>query len=533
MIHTLFSQTSLNSLLPKEMKDCYEVTNLLTANQHNIILNVHFKKTGSLFVLKILDKKYYNKVFYQKIFGITDTSLLLPIQTFTDPYFIYFLYPQLKTLTEVLSTNSVSCTTLCTLIRTIGNSVVSLHKHNILHLDLTPSNIFVDQEEHFYLGDFSSAVPAKRYQALFFCHFLRTGTTSTFAPPNKEEIPPISYWNDCYNLSLFIYVLFNNGKLPDQNVIAPNPAISELNAVLLKWMKLPSSVHSNTIKEFLEELEQILIKYNNHRDFQKYNLLIEPANDKQNFLWENTPECDIENISVPKTAFFKLSFSHKNSKKIPLYSLFIFCSFLFLFSLYHYLVKSNKAKSNQITFQSEQLIIPVMESPQLKNTLPTPTISPLPKSTMIPIEKKGKPILDISENTEGSNILKKNFTKNHTLQILFANQCRISNCNIFASLYSLKELYLSDNQITSLKGITNLSNLEVLVISKNRLTDLSCLTHLKSLKALDLSHNQNLKDISVISSLKNLHYLILTNTNISEKTILTLQKQLPECTIFY
>lgn len=90
MIHTLFSQTSLNSLLPKEMKDCYEVTNLLTANQHNIILNVHFKKTGSLFVLKILDKKYYNKVFYQKIFGITDTSLLLPIQTFTDPYFIYF-----------------------------------------------------------------------------------------------------------------------------------------------------------------------------------------------------------------------------------------------------------------------------------------------------------------------------------------------------------------------------------------------------------------------------------------------------------
>ena len=131
----MYSKEALNSLLQEEMKHHFQAVDIISANHHNIILSILSKESKELFILKILDRRYYNKSLYQKIFSITGNSLLIPFQTFTDTSYIYFVYPHLNTLTEALSTKTINYSTLYTLIFSIGNAAASLHEHNILHLD--------------------------------------------------------------------------------------------------------------------------------------------------------------------------------------------------------------------------------------------------------------------------------------------------------------------------------------------------------------------------------------------------------------
>lgn len=567
MEHTIFSKATLNKLLPEEMIPHYQAGNLITINHHNIIFSVVSKESKEKFVLKILDKEYYDKNLYQKIFCITDASLLLPLQIFSDTSFFYFLYPHFKTLAETLSTKSICYSNLQSLIFSIGNAIISLHEHKILHLDITPNNIFLDNEGKYYLGDFSSALPIRNLQAFFPRHYLRTGTTACFALPEQAQTPPVSYWNDCYNFALLIYALFNNGKFPDETILPPSPAIEILNTFLLKWMKCSSSIHSGMVKNFLTGLKEILDSFDKEKELQNYCLKISDCNDNHNCFLEKTPDCSIENFSFPKNTIFHLSQSKKNRIPIPLYVLLIFCGFLFLFSFYHYLSQSRNNMEIEANILSEQInSIPEKNTPSNANSFHPPntscpaTVSPYP-STPYPVTASPYPntpcptvassypgtpspnaanhretkkcILDISNNTSQNNPFFKDITKTSGLQILFANNCQFSTCTIFSSLSSLKELYLSNNQISSPTGLTKLSKLEVLVLSNNKLTDISSLGKLSSLTALDLSHNNNLRGIKSLSSLKKLHYLVLTNTNVTKKEILFFQKKLPHCTIFY
>ncbi len=578
----MYSKDALNSLLQEEMKYYYQAAEIISANHHNIILSILSKESKELFILKILDRRYYNKSLYQKIFSITGNSLLIPFQTFTDTSYIYFVYPHLNTLTEALSTKTINYSTLYTLIFSIGNAAASLHEHNILHLDITPNNIFLDNEGKCYLGDFSSALPIRDIQSLLSRRYLRTGTTCSFALPEQTQVPSVSYWNDCYSFVLLCYALFNRGKFPHETILPPTQAIEKINSFLTKWMKCPSHIGPSIIRNFLTELDDILNNCNEEKELLNYSLKLSDCDSGQNCFLEKTPDYNIENFSFSKTAMFPLHFNKKghrlrlcpskNAKEqsslhlllvhhhtprtfliyqrdkrpVLLYGLLIFCSFLFLFSLYHYLSKSSRREEKQNIILSKEIETPPTETMQI-DTSPScypaqtsiPLASPASINTGLPDkinhkDKRGKKhILDISDNPNQNISFLKNKENISNLHILFANCCRLSTCSAFSSLSSLKELYLNSNQIISPIGLTGLSKLEVLVLSNNKLSDISCLSKLRNLTVLDLSHNCNLKNLKTLSSLTKLRCLILTNTNASEKEIQFLQKKLPSCTILY
>lgn len=541
----MYSKDALNSLLQEEMKHHFQAVDIISANHHNIILSILSKESKELFVLKILDRRYYNKNLYQKIFSIAGNSLLIPLQTFSDASYIYFVYPHLNTLTEALSTKIINYSTLYTLIFSIGNAVASLHEHNILHLDITPNNIFLDNEGKYYLGDFSSALPIRDIQSLLSRRYLRTGTTCFFALPEQTQVSSISYWNDCYSFVLLCYALFNRGNFPHETILPPTQAIEKINTFLVKWIKCPSHIGSGIIKNFLTELDDILNNCNEEKELLNYSLKLSDCDSDQNCFLEKTPDCNVENFSFSKTALLPLHFNKRDKRPVPLYGLLIFCSFLFLFALYHYLSKSSHREEKQNIIVSKDIENPPTESMQI-DTSPSypaqtsiPPTSPASINTGLPDkiyhkEKRGKKhILDISDNLNQNISFLKNEENISNVHILFANCCRLSTCSAFSSLSSLKELYLNSNQIISPIGLTGLSKLEVLVLSNNKLSDISCLSKLRNLTVLDLSHNCNLKNLKTLSSLKKLRCLILTNTNASEKEIQFLQKKLPGCTILY
>ncbi|MBQ8966128.1 serine/threonine protein kinase [Ruminococcus sp.] len=99
------------------------------------------------------------------------------------------------------------------LARQIGEALQCMHGKNMLHRDIKPDNIFVDDSGEFYLGDFGIA---KQTQAGSFATFV--GTQPFMAPevwnsrtPNEQHYGTAA---DIYSLGITLYYLLNGNRLP-------------------------------------------------------------------------------------------------------------------------------------------------------------------------------------------------------------------------------------------------------------------------------------------------------------------------------
>lgn len=508
---SLYSINTLLRGLPSELTKHYTIQNLIYINRHNAIFSMINKESKQKYILKLLDKTYYNEFLFNKLNNLNHSSFLLPVDNISGHAYQYMIYPQFITLTEAVSTKVLTYPILRTLIADIGNAIITLHSHSILHLDITPHNIFQDNSGHFYLGDFSSSIYVRK-NLLIRQSSLRTGTTHSFAP--RESIATPSFWTDCYSFTLLLYTLFNYGIFPaniDEPIHSPFAILSPL---LHKMLNQQPRSHHNMLKSFLSELEEILSLCDKDPDCQNYTVQIQT--DTTNPFFDTTLDCQIEN--PPK----------RNMPQLPLYGMLLLCSILFLFSLCHFLYqKDSTSKYNSTT-------IPAITANPFSENLQTTT---MPVHSSIPHKRisdsKMQTLLDISGKTYCSSLLPKKKVYRASIQVLLANHCRLSSCQMFSNFTGLKELYLSHNTLTSTKKLISLQQLNILVLSKNKLTDVSPLTKLPALTTLDLSHNHTLKNLSSLATLHNLQTLVLTNTNVSRKEIKFLQKELPHCIIFY
>lgn len=521
----LFSTEAFLPSLPKGITDNYSVQSVVSIKHHNVVFTVEEKVTNQTCILKILDKEYYHKSLYQKIFALTDSYLLLPKRFISDSVSICSLYPQMLPLPEVLHTKGINYSMMQNLISDIGKAVSTLHGHQILHLDITPDNIFMDKNGHFYLGDFSSSQLIKKTSLLSFCHYSRTGSTPAFAPPLTENTG-VSYWNDCYSFALLLYMLCNYGKLPNEKEKSFSP-FDSLLLFLEKNFQKPDFIHQNLTKEWLEKVESLFTICGNDSACKEYHFQID--SNTLDFLSAST----LENISVKnnkvqiKKAIHPFT-NHTFSVPAPFYVLLLLCSFIFIFSIYHYISKSNNQNTTSISsnhFTDIENSSPPAASPTV--TAKPPATSPLPKKD-IPDS-----ILNLSKTRCQNPSFQIKLTRKPFVKILFANHCNLTDTTIFSNLENLEELYLFDNKIAIPKGLKKLTKLKILVLSKNQIKDMTPLAKLNSLTTLDLSHNYHLRHINSLAAITSLQTLILTNTNATQKEIAYLQKKLPDCIIYY
>lgn len=543
-----FSVDILKTLIPKEITTNFSVKELISLNQHSAVFCLISNSSDKKYVIKILDKSYYDKKLYQQIFCLKNSFLLLPEQCFSYNSYYYFLYPHMTTLTDVLSTKRFTYPMLRNLICNIGEAITTLHNNKILHLDITPNNIFMNSEGHFFLGDFSSSQFTKMLPISIFNHAMRTGTTPPFAPDAIDKNIPPCFWNDCYSFSVLLYLLSNDGNFPSKEKEAYINPFDALHSFLDKKMKQNTSNNPHLIKDFLSDMEHILELCDKDTECQNYYLQINE--EQKNILSESTINCAVKHISTTdKWKSFLHILQSQYHSPIPIYGLFIVCGFIFLFSLYHYLSQNKLKLENRNTIPIEYFAdtspaaqampsaeivtsIPLQTSSAATIISPSPPVDTIANSTPFSLQNTQK-LLNLSDtnckNPAFSNLL----ADNSSLQILFANHCQLTTCTSFSDLTKLEELYLHNNKIKSIQGLDSLTNLKVLVLSKNKLCNITKLSKLATLTTLDLSHNQQLQNIASLAILKKLQFLILTNTNITKKEVLLLQKKLPHCTIFY
>ena len=122
-----------------------------------------------------------------------------------------------KTLTEYINSRGVLPPAEAEkLARQIGEALRAMHSINMLHRDIKPDNIYVDEQGEFYLGDFGIA---KQTRAGSFATFV--GTQPFMAPevwnartPNEQHYGTAA---DIYSLGITLYYLLNGNRLPMVN----------------------------------------------------------------------------------------------------------------------------------------------------------------------------------------------------------------------------------------------------------------------------------------------------------------------------
>ena len=282
-----------------------------------------------------------------------------------------------------------------------------------------------------------------------------------------------------------------------------------------KYSVLLSVIHSDSRECYLLKIEQHKFRY------KKYTCSIQSQDSLQPSIFSQS--------SKHRQKKNQLFHSLRSTPAIP-YILLSISAFLLLFSFYHYL-----------TSQPKHDITPDFVcsfSPAVATDIPATTSPPAMQThTSSPPTPTPCHILDISQTSHQTDAsLSKHLStvpSYDKVTTIFAASCKLTSLAPFAPFSNLRELYLSDNPLTFGQIPSSLSKLNILVLSDCHLKDVQPISVRKSLTVLDLSHNLHLKHIRSLSSLKHLQYLILTDTNASQKDIAFLKAKLPQCNIIY
>lgn len=83
-----------------------------------------------------------------------------------------------------------------------------LHKHGLIHRDVSPDNIWLDERHVAHLGDFDSAIPVSGADVL------RPITTGSFAAPEEREDRPLDIRTDLFSLGGVLHVVATGEHRP-------------------------------------------------------------------------------------------------------------------------------------------------------------------------------------------------------------------------------------------------------------------------------------------------------------------------------
>ena len=482
--------------MPSEWNEQYKIVDLFYVSDHCRIYTMKDLNEHSSKILKIAEVTSSIKKKLKALSHISDTYLLLPEKYCLYNNLYYIVYPYKLPLLKKIHETGINKEDISTLSFNICDALETLHSADILHLDITPSNIYCSEDGTYCLGDFSSSVFIP-----FDTHLNNLNLTEGYIPPELFNNQPLTTSSDLYMLMVTISVLSNNGVF-SQNSININNSISS---------------HKN--------IENLIHELNIDTD---YKLKI---TDKTHplFYLKTKPFC--RNYATNKSKADKSS--HSRQKWI--YALFIaFSAALMIKACYRYMLSRASAPP---AYPLSTLEADSSTHSQTTSTPDTPTSEPDSSAYPSSAPETTPPLpteLDIS-NKNFTSIPDKYLTNRYTSSVkcIYAYSCNLKTLDNITSFTQLTELYISENDITDIASLEYLTNLNTLIISYNKLTDIEPLTKCRNLSVLDLSGNNSIKNLTSLTASKSLSILNLTDTNSSKEDIDTLKKSLPQCNIIY
>lgn len=147
------------------------------------------------------------------------------------------------------------------LAKDICNALAYVGKKNIIHRDIKPHNIFVDDSGKYKLGDFGISKIVSEYSVNYT---MEIGTQAYVAPEMFSGKPGETYGasTDIYSLGLVLYALLNDNKLPFEE---PGTNMGAAIHKRLNGDRFPEPAHGK------KKLKEIVMKACSHNSADRYH----------------------------------------------------------------------------------------------------------------------------------------------------------------------------------------------------------------------------------------------------------------------
>jgi serine/threonine protein kinase len=193
---------------------------------------------------------------------------------------IYILEEFHTSMTDYLNVNNVTVSDVFKIVIGICDALLDCKKAGVSHLDVKPSNVFIDDFEHIKIGDFSSSLLEKD---LKLNHEVR-GTMEYMAPEVYRE-GKCGELADIYSVGLIMYRLFNNMRLPfvpdDDKQLA---IYKRLSGTVLPQITIPNDFLCSEINSLIKKT----CAFNANERFQSFEDLRTNLNNVVQLVNDNT-----------------------------------------------------------------------------------------------------------------------------------------------------------------------------------------------------------------------------------------------------
>lgn len=541
---------------PKKLLKKYPITDLIYITHDCCVYKSKQTDSGNYSIIKITPYLHKQHCILKSVSHINDVHLLTPFSVEKYKDFTVSVYPYKVSVIDKIISGKLCFDELLTLALDLCDGIIRLHSNNILHLDISPNNIYLNDDNTFCIGDFSFSQKKSNNKIRRNIYF-----TEGYSPPEfkaySKNLVQINELSDEYSLAKTILSLCHgyNTSAKDHPVQDTTDIPEYFFDILNKASSEIQEYRYPSINAFKTELLSFKAEY----DISEIKYYISFNSENNPFNNTKTRPMAKPHIEEPTPAIQKII----NSPAFMTVAILL-AVILPILSLYKIFYTPNNAdkiaahniQNISISYETKEPVAIIEENKTNNKNTDSAEIDCNDKNT-------DSAEIDCNDNVDNSKIKKDNINKSsvkeidiedknitslsedcikstlninfdiNSVTIISANNNTISDISRLSEFVSVRELYLSDNRIKNIDSLKQLFNLKTLVISSNLIDDITSLKELKNLENLDISNNKKLKNLSALYELKTLKLLCINETAVTKSTIKKLKVSLPDCEIIY
>ena len=541
---------------PKKLLKKYPITDLIYITHDCCVYKSKQADNGNYSIIKITPYLHKQHCILKSVSHINDVHLLTPFSVEKYKDFTVSVYPYKLSVIDKIISGKLCFDELLTLALDLCDGIIRLHSNNILHLDISPNNIYLNDDNTFCIGDFSFSQKKSNNKIRRNIYF-----TEGYSPPEfkaySKNLIQINELSDEYSLAKTILSLCHgyNTSAKDHPVQDTTDIPEYFFDILNKASSEIQEYRYPSINAFKTELLSFKAEY----DISEIKYYISFNSENNPFNNTKTRPMAKPHIEEPTPAIQKII----NSPAFMTVAILL-AVILPILSLYKIFYAPNNAdkiaahniQNISISYETKEPVAIIEENKTNNKNTDSAEIDCNDKNT-------NTTKIDCNDNVDNSKIKKDNINKSsvkeidiedknitslsedcikstlninfdiNSVTIISANNNTISDISRLSEFVSVRELYLSDNRIKNIDSLKQLFNLKTLVISSNLIDDITSLKELKNLENLDISNNKKLKNLSALYELKTLKLLCINETAVTKGTIKKLKVSLPDCEIIY
>lgn len=460
---------------------------------------------------------------------------------------IYIRMELLTGLSDYMSSHPMSDQMIFKLGMDIAQGLNDCHSKGVIHRDVKPENIFVNESGNFKLGDFGVSRNSPGSQDV-----LSFKGTLGYMAPEVYKMQATDARSDIYSLGVVLYQCLNDNRLPfvpenftpydietarqrrlaGEPISAPAHGSKNLKSIVLKAVAERPEDRFQTAEEmYYDLLAAYKADYSSGRRPAGYRAEYQntvPLPTRQEAAAANNYARPFErgdtvavsqaqynpgpNIRYQNAQYQNAPYQQPVKKPFPLIPVVVAVA----------VVLGVIAALGITTLFREPLSVPETNGIQWKDAAleaKMRKITGITSGDIMYSDLENITELDLSNPDDAADDVKiKDISALSSLKGLTTLKLKnnsVSDISALGGLTNLTYLSLSSNQVSDISALRNLTNLTELYLKNNNIRDISALSNLTSLKHLNLNFNQ-VSDISALGGLTNLIDLKLYENQISD-----------------